>query len=100
MDTPDATSPAHGSSGFLGVALLLLCATPAAWAQGKIDARLMQRYGGVLAPTCSNYMLPQLKYLGDSLVARTPLESHVSQREVTPVQAACTTQSRPAALAW
>ena len=83
-----------------GTALALLCAAPAAWAQGKVDNALMMRYGGVLAPDCSNYMLPQLKYLGDSLVARTPLESHVSQREVTPVQAACTTQSRPAALAW
>ena len=70
MDTPVTTFPARRVGGFLGVALLLLCAAPVAWAQGKIDARLMQRYGGVLAPDCSNYMLPQLKYLGDSLVVQ------------------------------
>jgi hypothetical protein len=70
MDTPATTFPVRRFGGFLGVALLLLCAAPAAWAQGKIDARLMLRYGGVLAPDCSNYMLPQLKYLGDSLVVQ------------------------------
>jgi hypothetical protein len=40
------------------------------WAQGKMDVKLMQRYGGVLAPECANYLLPQLKYLGDSLVVQ------------------------------
>ena len=54
----------------LGVALLVLCAAPTTWAQGKVDGNLMQRYGGVLAPECGNYLLPQLLYLGDSLVVR------------------------------
>ena len=39
-----------------------------AWAQGKADMKLMFPYLGVLAPDCSNYLLPQLKNLGDSLV--------------------------------
>lgn len=52
-----------------GAALALLVSVPA-WSQGKIDMALMQRYGGVLAADCSNYMLPQLKYLGDSLVVQ------------------------------
>jgi hypothetical protein len=56
--------------GLLGVPLLFLCAVPAAWAQGKVDDKLMLRYGGVLAPECGNYLLPQLLYLGDSLVVR------------------------------
>lgn len=55
MNTPCTTSPARR---LLGVALLLLCAAPAAWAQSRIDGKLMQRYGGVLALDCSNYMLP------------------------------------------
>jgi hypothetical protein len=67
MNTPCTTSPIRL---LLRVALLLLCATTVAWAQSKIDAKLMPRYGGVLAPDCSNYMLPQLKYLGDSLVVQ------------------------------
>lgn len=52
-----------------GATLALLVSVPA-WSQGKIDMKLMQRYGGVLAPDCSNYLLPQLQYLGDSLVVR------------------------------
>jgi hypothetical protein len=51
--------------------MLIVAATAApASAQVKIDTKLMQVYGGVLAPDCSNYMLPQLKYLGDSLVVQ------------------------------
>lgn len=52
-------------------AVLSMSATATAtMAQGKFYAKLMQRYGGVLAPDCSNYLLPQLKYLGDSLVVQ------------------------------
>jgi hypothetical protein len=53
-----------------GAVLTLAFASAPAWAQGKVDNKLMQTYGGVLAPDCSNYMLPQLKYLGDSLVVQ------------------------------
>jgi len=67
MNAPGTTSRIRL---LLGVALLLPCVATVAWAQGKIDAKLMLRYGGVLAPDCSNYMLPQLKYLGDSLVVQ------------------------------
>lgn len=55
----------------IGVAsALTLAPAQHARAQGKIDQKLMMIYGGVLAPDCSNYMLPQLKYLGDSLVVQ------------------------------
>src|SRR6478609_2904557 len=57
-------------SRLITAATLALVASTPAWSQGKIDAKLMQIYGGVLAPNCSNYLLPQLKYLGDSLVVQ------------------------------
>lgn len=65
----------HGSAWRRGIGALCLLAglsmsAPLASAQGRFDAKLMQRYGGVLAPDCSNYLLPQLKYLGDSLVVQ------------------------------
>ena len=50
--------------------LALVGLVPAAGAQGKIDQALLMRYGGVLAPDCGNYLLPQLLYPGDSLVVR------------------------------
>jgi hypothetical protein len=62
-------------------ALTLLPAQPAR-AQGKIDQKLMQVYGGVLAPDCSNYMLPQLKYLGDSLVVQDGGKAVLTGRNV------------------
>jgi hypothetical protein len=79
MNTPCTTFPARQC---LGVALMLLCAAPAAWAQGKIDGKLMQRYGGVLAPECANYLLPQLKYLGDSLVVQDGGKAVLTGRNV------------------
>jgi len=85
MDTPVTTFPVRGFGGLLGAALLLLCAAPAAWSQGKIDARLMLRYGGVLAPDCSNYLLPQLKYLGDSLVVQDGGKALLTGRNVKAV---------------
>ena len=54
----------------LGVALGLLGAVSVACAQGSVEQKLVQRYGGALAPECGNYLLPQLLYLGDSLVVR------------------------------
>ena len=60
----------------------LVAAATAAWAQGKIDNKLMQVYGGVLAPDCSNYMLPQLKYLGDSLVVQDGGKAVLTGRNV------------------
>ena len=68
-----------------GAALALLCAAPAAWAQGKAENTLMMRYGGVLAPDCSNYMLPQLKYLGDSLVVQDGGKAILTGRNVKAV---------------
>ncbi|MGH6624423.1 MAG: hypothetical protein ACREBN_10645, partial [Burkholderiaceae bacterium] len=41
-----------------------------AWAQSQSEIQRMQPWLGVLAPDCSNYMLPQLKHLGDSLVVQ------------------------------
>jgi hypothetical protein len=69
-------------------AMLIAAATAApAWAQAKIDAKLMQVYGGVLAPDCSNYMLPQLKYLGDSLVVQDGGKAVLTGRNVKPAPA-------------
>ena len=68
--------------GLLGAALSLLCAAPASWAQGKVDDKLMQRYGGVLAPECGNYLLPQLLFLGDSLVVREGGKALLTGRNV------------------
>jgi hypothetical protein len=42
----------------------------------------MQRYGGVLAPECANYLLPQLLYLGDSLVVRSDGKPVLTGRNV------------------
>ena len=64
-------------------AMLTVALTGApAWAQGKIDNKLMQVYGGVLAPDCSDYMLPQLKYLGDSLVVQDGGKAVLTGRNV------------------
>jgi hypothetical protein len=82
MNMPCTTFPTRR---FLGVTLLLLCTATAVLAQGKIDAKLMQRYGGVLAPDCSNYMLPQLKYLGDSLVVQDAGKAVLTGRNVKAV---------------
>ena len=69
-----------------GVTLALLCAGAPAWSQGKIDTRpLPQRYGGVLAPDCSNYLLPQLLYPGDSLVVRDAGKAVLTGRNVKAV---------------
>ncbi len=82
MDTPDRTPRMRR---LLGAALLLCCLGSPAWAQGKIDPRLMLRYGGVLAPDCSNYLLPQLKYLGDSLVVQNGGKALLTGRNVKAV---------------
>lgn len=64
-------------------AMLIVAITSAsAWAQGKIEMKLMQRYGGVLAPECANYLLPQLKYLGDSLVVQDGGKAVLTGRNV------------------
>ena len=44
--------------------------------------QLMRRYGGVLAPNCGNYLLPQLKYLGDSLVVQDGGKAVLTGRNV------------------
>ena len=68
-----------------GVALALLCGAAGAGAQGKVDAKLAQRYGGVLAPDCSNYLLPQLLFPGDSLVVRDGGKALLTGRNVKAV---------------
>lgn len=44
--------------------------------------QLIRRYGGVLAPKCGNYLLPQLKYLGDSLVVQDGGKAVLTGRNV------------------
>lgn len=63
----------------IGVALI-----GAAGAQTLTPAQqqLMQRYGGVLAPDCSNYLQPQLLFLGDSLVVRNGGKAVLTGRNV------------------
>jgi len=82
MSTPHTRSR---TGRLLGLALLLACVAPPGWAQGKIDNKLMMRYGGVLAPDCSNYLLPQLKYLGDSLVVQDGGKALLTGRNVKAV---------------
>jgi hypothetical protein len=60
--------------------LIVAVISASAWAQG--DMKLMQRYGGVLAPECANYLLPQLKYLGDSLVVQDGGKAVLTGRNV------------------
>lgn len=69
----------------LGVALGLLGAASMACAQGNVDQKLVQRYGGVLAPECGNYLLPQLLYPGDSLVVRNGGKPVLTGRNVRAV---------------
>jgi len=79
MNTPSRTSRFDRR---FGVALALVGIAATASAQGKVDARLMQRYGGVLAPECGNYLLPQLKFLGDSLVVQDAGKAVLTGRNV------------------
>jgi hypothetical protein len=69
----------------VGVTLALLCTAAPAFAQGKIDQKLAQRYGGVLAPECGSYLLPQLLYPGDSLVVRNGGKPLLTGRNVKAV---------------
>jgi len=44
--------------------------------------QLAQRYGGVLAPECANYLLPQLQFLGDSMVVKDGGKAVLTGRNV------------------
>jgi hypothetical protein len=85
MNTPSTTSRTHRR--VVAVALALLCAAAPARAQGKVRRQLAQRYGGVLAPDCSNYLLPQLLFPGDSLVVRDGGKALLTGRNVRAVPA-------------
>jgi Inhibitor of vertebrate lysozyme (Ivy) len=64
--------------------LALLATSSVAWAQSKSEIQRMQPWLGVLAPDCSNYMLPQLKNLGDSLVVQDGGKAVLTGRNVKP----------------
>ena len=64
--------------------LMATVASTSAWAQSKSDIQRMQPYLGVLAPDCSNYMLPQLKNLGDSLIVQDGGKAVLTGRNVKP----------------
>ena len=64
--------------------LIVAVASASAWAQSKSEIQRMQPYLGVLAPDCSNYMLPQLKHLGDSLVVQDGGKAVLTGRNVKP----------------
>ena len=66
------------------VALALFATSSVAWAQSKSEIQRMQPWLGVLAPDCSNYMLPQLLNLGDSLVVRDGGKAVLTGRNVKP----------------
>jgi hypothetical protein len=57
-------------------------ASASAWAQSKSEIQRMQPWLGVLAPDCSNYLLPQLKNLGDSLVVQDGGKAVLTGRNV------------------
>ena len=82
MNTPSSTSR---TQRLVVVTLSMICAAAPGWAQGKVDAKLAQRYGGVLAPDCSNYLLPQLLFPGDSLVVRDGGKALLTGRNVKAV---------------
>lgn len=56
-------------------------------AQAQADQKAMQRYGGVFAPECGNYLLPQLLFLGDTLVVRDKGKALLTGRNVRPAPA-------------
>ena len=62
--------------------LALLATSSVAWAQSKSDIQRMLPWLGVLAPDCSNYKLPQLINLGDSLVVRDGGKEVLTGRKV------------------
>ena len=62
--------------------LALLATSSVAWAQSKSEIQRMLPWLGVLAPDCSNYMLPQLKNLGDSLVVQDGGKAVLTGRNV------------------
>jgi hypothetical protein len=64
----------------VGVSVAL--AASAAGGQGNAARDPMMRWGGVLAPDCGNYLLPQLKYLGDSLVVQDRGKPILTGRDV------------------
>lgn len=64
------------------VALALLATGAVAWAQSKSDIQRMRPWLGVLAPDCSNHLLPQLMNLGDSLVVRDGGKAVLTGRNV------------------
>jgi hypothetical protein len=64
--------------------LALLATSSVAWAQSKSEIQRMLPWLGVLAPDCSNYMLPQLKNLGDSLVVQDGGKAVLTGRNVKP----------------
>jgi hypothetical protein len=82
MNTPSSTS---WTRRLVGVTLSLLCAAAPGWPQGNVDAKLAQRYGGVLAQDCSNYLLPQMLFPGDSLVVRDGGKALLTGRNVKAV---------------
>lgn len=67
-----------------GAMLSVAVAAAPAWAQSNSEIQKMQPWLGVLAPDCSNYMLPQLKHLGDSLVVQDGGKAVLTGRKVKP----------------
>jgi len=56
-------------------------------AQAQADQKAMQRFGGVYAPDCSDALLPQLKFLGDTLVVQDKGKALLTGRRVRPAPA-------------
>jgi hypothetical protein len=63
-------------------ALALIATGSGAWAQSNSEIQRMQPWLGVLAPDCSDYKLPQLKHLGDSLVVQDGGKAVLTGRKV------------------
>ncbi|HMO47611.1 MAG TPA: Ivy family c-type lysozyme inhibitor [Rubrivivax sp.] len=75
---------------FLGAAALLALLALLALGGGataQTNQKLMQTLGGVYAPDCSSYLLPQLKFLGDTLVVQDQGRALLTGRKVRPAPA-------------
>ena len=68
---------------FAAAALLVLGTA----ATAQPNQKLMQALCGVYAPDCSNHLLPQLKFLGDTLVVQDQGRALLTGRRVAPAPA-------------
>src|SRR5690348_9985947 len=77
-----ASRPALRMAMMFGTLVVALAGAAAAFAQPGTDPSLMRRYGGVLAAQCGDYLRPQIKVLGDTLVVQDAGKAVLTGRNV------------------